>query len=49
MAHELSLLVAEKVTVTLESPLQRILSITAAFYGLAPAQGVERHAGGTPA
>ena len=40
MAHELSLISAEKVTTTIEVHARRILSITAAYYGLAPAQGV---------
>ena len=46
MANELSLISAEKVTATIEVHVRRILSITAAYYGLAPAQGVGLNVGG---
>jgi hypothetical protein len=47
MAQELSQLFAGNITATIEARLQRILSITASFYGLVPVHGVGLHAGGS--
>ena len=46
MAQKLSQFSAGKVTATIEARIQRILTITAAYYGLAPFQGAGRNAGG---
>ena len=47
MAHDLSLLSAVYYTAILEARIRRILSITAAHYGLVPAQSVARQVGGS--
>ena len=47
MAHELSIFPAVNHTATPEARIRRILSITAAHYGLVPAQSVIRQVGGS--
>ena len=47
MANDLSLFPAVNHTATLEACIRSILSITAAHYGLVPAQSVARQVGGT--
>ena len=47
MALDLSLLSAVYQTATLEARIQRILSITAAYYGLVPANCASRQVGGS--
>jgi hypothetical protein len=49
MAQEPSQLFAGKITATIEARLQRILSITASYYGLAPVQGFGHDVGGSQA
>jgi len=47
MAHDLNLFSAVNHTVTLEACIRSILSMTAAHYGLVPAQSVARQVGGS--
>ncbi|MBV5344571.1 MAG: hypothetical protein JZU63_03035 [Rhodoferax sp.] len=47
MANDLSLFPAVNHTETLEARIRRILSVTAAYYGLAPAQALARQVGGS--
>ena len=49
MAHEVNQLPGDSGKSVFDARIQRILSITAAYYGLAPAQGVTGIAGGQPA
>ena len=46
MANDLRLLCAVNQTATFEARIRRILSITAAYYGLMSTQGVSCQAGG---
>ena len=47
MAHNLSIFSAVNERVAREARIRRILSITAAHYGLVPAQSVIRQVGGS--
>ena len=47
MAHDLSFLSAVYHTAILEARIRRILSITAAYYGLVHANGASRQVGGS--
>ena len=49
MAHEVKKLPRDSGKSVLDTRIQRILSITAAYYGLAPAQDVTGIAGGAQA